>query len=266
MNKAFVIILLAIFSLSSCKTTSLISSHTNLRKRNAKFLLEQLEKNKVDFTWFAAKAKARFENKDENVSFQIKLHIRKDSLIWMTLTKISVEGLRVQITPDRAEVLHRQDNKYIAEPFSSIQKQMALPLDYPALENMLVGNPFMLENLDFEVDMDSSHYIMSAPLPDPKDASEKIGLLKLWLNGDYRIVRLEAEVGDNKLQGTFYNYQEVEGQIIALEKELHLESPEAGKIYLKIEFNKVKLNEEQSTKFEIPDHYEQIINGNKIPK
>ena len=73
-------------------------------------------------------------------------------------------------------------------------------------------------------------------------------------------------MGDNKLNGIFKDYQEVDGQMIANEKELRLESPEAGKIYIKIEFNKVTLNEEQSTRFEIPDHYQKVINGNKIPK
>jgi hypothetical protein len=266
MNKVFIIILLAAFGLGSCKTVGLVSNSANLKKRNAKFLIEQLEKNRVNFDWFSAKAKAHFENKEENVSFQIKVRIRKDSLIWLTLSKVSIEGLRVQLSPDRVEVLNRQENTYTAEPFSNIKKQLALPLDFNALENMLVGNPFMLEELDFEVTMDSLHYIMAAPLPDPKNANSSIGNLKLWLNSDYRIVRLDADVGENKLNAIFRDYQEVDGQMIANEKELRLESPETGKIYIKIEFNKVTLDEEQSTKFEVPDHYEKVINGNKIPK
>jgi hypothetical protein len=261
-----ILFLLFIIALSSCKTPGLVQSST-IKKRPAKFLLQKMEEKRYNYDWLAAKAKVKFESKDQNVSFTVNLRIKHDSIIWLKVQKISVEGLRVRMSPDRIEVLNRQDNQYIVETFASVQSKMPIPFGFAEIENLLAGNPFMQEGLDFQVSTDSNNYVLEADLNTNKNTASTKGKVKLWLDEEYRLVRLSAKIDESTLDANFADFQAVnEKYFVAFEKDIVLNSPESGEIRFKINFNKIDLNEEQDLKFEIPEHYEQIISGNKIPK
>lgn len=253
--------------LFSCKTPSLVQNNFNLKKRSSKFLLQKLEDNRYSYDWLAAKAKVKFESKDQNVSFTVNLRIKHDSILWMKVQKISVEGLRVRMSPDRIEVLNRQDNQYIVETFASVQSKMPIPFGFREIENLLVGNPFMQEDLEYEVSTDSSFYVLTADLKSNKNTASTNGNIKLWLDEQHRLVKLSAKIDESTVDANFTDFQLInEKQYVAFEKDILLNNPESGEIRFKINFNKIDLNEEQDLKFEIPEHYEQIISGNKIPK
>jgi lipopolysaccharide assembly outer membrane protein LptD (OstA) len=104
-------------------------------------------------------------------------------------------------------------------------------------------------------------------LDNNKNTASAKGNVRLWLDEQYRLVGLSAKVDQSTIDAKFTDFQLVdEKHYVAFEKDIVLNSPESGEIRFKINFNKIDLNEEQDLKFEIPDHYEQIISGNKIPK
>lgn len=263
--KLCLLLLLPVF-FTSCKTIATVQNK-NLKKRSAKFLLQRMEENRFSYDWFAAKAKVKFESEEENVSFTVNLRMKHDSIIWLKIQKLSVEGLRVRMSADRIEVLNRQDNQYIVETFATVQSKMPIPFGFREIENLLAGNPFMQEGLEFEVSNDSSFYLLEALLKANKNAASSNGKIRLWLDENHRLVKLYAKIDESTIDANFSDFQLVnENILIAFEKDIVLNSPESGKIRFKINFNKIDLNEEQDLKFEIPDHYEQIISGNKIPK
>ena len=263
--KYLLLILFLFFGFASCKTSQL-AVNSNLKKRNAKFLLQKMEENRFVYDWLSAKAKVKFESEKENVSFTVNLRMRHDSLIWMKVQKVSVEGMRVRMTPDRIEVLNRQDNKYIVETFATIQDKMPISFGFGDIEDLLAGNPIVKEGIDFEVSYDSIYYILEGNIMDDKNKNLKKGDVKIWLDGGYRLTKLYSKIGENTIEANFSDFQPVnDKESIAFEKEIMIKSPESGEMRFKINFNKVELNEEQDVKFEIPDHYEQIISGNKLP-
>jgi len=263
--KLCLLFLLPVF-FTSCKTASTVQ-YKNLKKRSAKYLLQKMEENRYSYDWFAAKAKVKFESKEENVSFTVNLRMKHDSIIWLKIQKLSVEGLRVRMSADRIEVLNRQDNQYIVETFASVQSKMPIPFGFREIENLLAGNPFMQEGLDFEVSNDSSYYLLEAALKGNKNTASTNGNIRLWLDENQRLVKLYANIEGSTIDAKFNDFQLVNDKcFVAFEKDIVLNSPESGEIRFKINFNKIDLNEEQDLKFEIPDHYQQIISGNKIPK
>lgn len=260
-----ILLMLPVF-FNSCKTVSALQNK-NLKKRSAKFLLQKMEENRYSYDWLAAKAKVKFESKDQNVSFTVNLRIKHDSIIWLKVQKISVEGMRVRMSPDRIEVLNRQDNQYIVETFASVQSKMPIPFGFREIENLLAGNPFMQEGLEFEVSNDSAYYLLDATLNNNKNTASGKGNIRLWLDENHRLVKLYAKIDQSTIDANFSDFQLIDEKCyIAFEKDIVLNSPESGEIRFKINFNKIDLNEEQDLKFEVPDHYDQIISGNKTPK
>jgi hypothetical protein len=121
------ILFLSMLFLYSCKTATLVQG-PNLKKKNTAFLLKKLEDNRLDYDWFSAKAKVKFEGQGQNVIFTTILRMKTDSIVWMKVQKISIEGMRVRMDKDKVEVLNRQDNQYILESFESLSKKMPLSL------------------------------------------------------------------------------------------------------------------------------------------
>jgi len=171
------LLLLLLIGLSACKTKGL-ARRSELKKKSVAFLLTQLNKTQVDFDWMEVKAKAKVESPERNIGFIVKMRVRQDSLIWMTINKLSLEFVRVQISPSRLEVLNRDENSYRADPFTSIRNQMPIPLTFKDFQNLLVGNPIIMDDVKFSYRQDSLHYILSGPLTS-KDRNTPIGMITL---------------------------------------------------------------------------------------
>jgi hypothetical protein len=70
MNKIFKIVLavLVVGGFTSCATLSTASSEGNIKKKSVQFLLNKLEKNRIDYSWFGSKAKVKYEGSDKKNS------------------------------------------------------------------------------------------------------------------------------------------------------------------------------------------------------
>ena len=262
------ILLLSLILFNSCKTATLVQG-TNLKKKNTAFLLKKLEENRLDYDWFSAKAKVKFEGQGQNVLFTTILRLKTDSIVWMKVQKISIEGMRVRMDKDKVEVLNRQDNQYILESFESLSKKMPLSLQLKDIEDLLVGNPLMKDNIVFESSIDNGMYLLEGEMNNSNmnQVQSNNVKVKLWMNQDFQLSKLYAKMDQNTIEASFADYQMVDGKTsIPFEKDIKLEGPESGIIRMKINFNSVELNQVQDFKFEVPEHYEQVIEGKKINK
>jgi|GEM_PF-2411451 len=251
----FLLLLFLLASLGACKSGERLTKKTE--ERTKKELLNHLKAQYMDFEWLAAKGKGKLKTEEENLSFSLKMRMRRDSLIWMTFKKVSVEGLRLQISKDRLETLNRQANEYRAVPYGKLEEQLGVSLSLRELQDLLLGNPILLERLDFKLKQDSQYYHLTSPLP-------KDGQLELWLDADYRIRKSRIERSETEFMTvTFEDYQELNGKYLAFTKILEAQNAAGKSVYLKIDLNKIELNEPQRMRFKVPDHYEQWINGYK---
>lgn len=238
--------------LGACTTTKDLTSSAKLKKRSAKFLLKKIEKNKIDYQWFAAKGKIKLKDKDNNITFASHVRIRKDSLIWIVAKKMNIEGGRIQITPQKIEILDRQNKQYISKPFAALKTDFNLDLSFQDLQELLIGNPVLYQELEFEAKVSSQEHILDYKT---KKEQLRIGfydksflLSSFMLEQDRRF--LEVEYSD-------YNTT-ADNQQIAYTKSLEIDAEQTGTVELKISFTKVELNVPQRTPFQVPNSYEKV--------
>jgi hypothetical protein len=177
--------------------------------------------------------------------------------------------MRVRMDKDKVEVLNRQDNQYILESFESLSRKMPLSLQLKDIEDLLVGNPLMKDNIVFESSIDNGMYLLEGEMNNSNmnQVQSKSVKVKLWMNENFQLSKLYAKMDQNTIEASFADYQIVDGKTsIPFEKDIKLEGPESGTIRMKINFNSVELNQVQDFKFEVPEHYEQVIEGKKINK
>ena len=105
------ILLLAIFLLaSSCKQQKKIvfgNTKCILEPKTSKFLTRHLKENEFNFEHLNAKINAEAIIDSSENSFSVTLRMRKDSIIWMSISKLGIEGARLMITKDSVKFMNR---------------------------------------------------------------------------------------------------------------------------------------------------------------
>lgn len=275
MNKIFYIFIL--FSgvvLSSCKQTKSVavtapSGKCNLDYKSAKNLTTNLKSNEFTFNRLNAKLSAEAKIDSSSNSFSVSLRMKKDSIIWMSISKLGVEGARVLVSKDSVSFMNRMDNKYFKGDFSYISKLLNTQLDFEMLQSLLVGNSvaFYDEDEKIKPGINDCQYLLGTIRKYKlRRVMEKGKELKepaqsIYLNPKtFKIARiLFYEFNpERSFDANFSEFAQVDSvQLFPMQMKYLIKAQK--QVDIEIKYTKVQMNEEQSFPFKIPDNYEQIV-------
>lgn len=110
-------------------------------------LRTKVKESDPDFETFNAKAKVSFTDKDDKTTdVNVIIRIQKDKVIWVSVNALlGIEAARVLITPDSVKLINKIDKKIVEHSVSYLQELVNLPLDFYALQDLLLGNPLYLK-------------------------------------------------------------------------------------------------------------------------
>jgi len=211
----------------------------------------------VDFDNLDAKIRLKYQDKDNKSNAKVRLRIRKDSLIWASITGTAgVEGFRALIRQDSVLAIDRLNKEYIREDFAALQELLKFPLDYTMLQALILGN---------------------MPLPDYDESQlrkEATGIKIRQTKGNIQIdnfiepktnklqkLELLDLKGGQELRITYQSYQKVQRFNFPENTQTLIEyrNPETGetaKIEVNLEYQKLELNKEgMRYPFGIPSKY-----------
>ncbi len=70
----------------------------------------------------------------------VSIRMQKDSLIWLSISKLGIEGARVLIARDSVRILDKINRQYAVADYGTISRQFRFPLSFEWLQALLVGN------------------------------------------------------------------------------------------------------------------------------
>ncbi|OIN57993.1 hypothetical protein BLX24_17560 [Arsenicibacter rosenii] len=95
----------------------------------------------VDFTFLTAKARVSFKSKDQDIdNATVNIRVKKDSLIWIAISKIGVEAARVLVNRDSITILDKINNEYTQYDFPGLSKRFNFDMNFELLQALIVGN------------------------------------------------------------------------------------------------------------------------------
>jgi hypothetical protein len=209
----------------------------------------KLEANRVPFVTFNAKVDVDYQGGDgKKEDVNITLRMFKDSLIWLSAGKLGFEGLRVLITPDSVELLDKMDKVYTRRSVAYLQEVTGLPLDLPALQDLIIGNPVFLDSNIVSFDR----------------SREGISLLSIgeWFknlvtlnDGVMHHSKLDdVDISRNRTCYLSYDdYETKRGPNFATRRRIRVS--EKSNLDIKLEFRSYSFNETLSFPFPIPKNY-----------
>ncbi len=143
---ASIIVTSAIFiSLSSCRV--LYDNSGNVENISPTKLYEKQQENELKYDNISFKFTADVQigtgNNIAKEEFSGNIRIQKDSIIWISLRMLGVEGARLVFTNDSIKILNRIDKTYYAGDFSYIKKQFNVDLDYDVMQSIILNSFFI---------------------------------------------------------------------------------------------------------------------------
>ncbi len=143
-----------------CKTHKIVSPKTKVKKRSATFLVKKLSEQSNEFEWLDMKIKLGYTDAYQSNKGSARIRMRRDSIIWIAVSKLGVEAMRIRIVKDTIEILNRIERTYQITNFNAINKNYGIDLDYALLQRLILANPIYLPTDSLSASIDSAAYIL----------------------------------------------------------------------------------------------------------
>jgi hypothetical protein len=140
--------LLAILLLSSCH--ALKKNTANVRAelfrpgdcRNTQSLLDSMKSHQFRFESISSKLDCDAKGDSMKGSFEVTLRIRRDSIIWMSVTGLGgmIKVAKICITQDSVSLVNYIDKTFFKGDFSYINKMLQSDFDFDMVQSILLGN------------------------------------------------------------------------------------------------------------------------------
>lgn len=241
--------------MASCKGPRTAAGNpAKVKELPVEAVVQALVANQVQADWFEGRLRVNHTDGYGRTSFIAYVRMAKDSAIWMSLKKFSIEAARVLIRPDSIFILDRINGEFASEPFSYVQKTFNLPLGFEGLQALLLGNPIFFSRQS-TIQIDPAGYYLLAQKTPRIEALYVVDGKEMLVNA-WEVTDLQTQ---SKIEAQLQDFQPFERKgKFSYFRSFNLSHPELGNSKVEITFTKISTGEPLDLKFEIPDHYEKI--------
>jgi hypothetical protein len=209
----------------------------------------------IDFEYLHGKARLNYkdEKKERDVKANIRIH--KDSVIWMTLSYIGVQGGRVLINKDSVTIMSTVDKEYYVFNYDELSKRFSFKIDYNVIQSAMLGNLIKSMNPSDEIQETPSYNLL--------DQQQGTVAIKNYINKTTKKLEkleLTESLTQNSLRIEYSNFQPVNNKSYPYTGVVNLfYRTTAGIINntITFEYNKVEVGDKElKFPFNIPRRYE----------
>lgn len=257
MNKYYFSLLISLFFLfSACsrKVTTTKSSPD----------LKEFKVKNIDFEYLTTSSKIKFSDEDKNFSANANIRIKKDSIIWISVTPgFGIEVARGLITRDSLVFIDRFNKEYTAYDFKELSKKFNFDINFDLVQAMLLGNMFKEVELADKVKKEPRYFVVRQE-EGPLFIENFVGLQTSKLE---RVAIVEKESTDdfgtkaknNTLNLSYSDFQALEEKVLPFNSLVSLDYHRHGqkkRTEVNIQHKKVSFeNEALRFPFSIPEKY-----------
>ncbi len=217
--------------------------------------LDTLRSNYIDFQSFSGKLKVHYtaaDGKDNDLT--VYIHIKKDSAIWISIhaTALNIEAFRMLVTPDSVKILDKIKKVVTLRSVSYLQSAAHLPLDFGALQALLVGNPVFL---------DTTHIVFYK-----QEANNGVSLFSsgpvfrnfMTLNSDGTLQHVKLDDADplrSRTGDITYGDYDRQPGARPFSQYRKIAVAEKGKVDIEMSYKQYRFNEDLQFPFSVPKNY-----------
>lgn len=280
----FVVLSIALLAgFSSCKSKkglqtvqqpSDTTDRCRLDYKNGKTLERLMKEKEMQFTTASGRFNCELTMNEETNTINVSVRCRKDSVIWLNMSKMGIDVLRALITKDSVKFMVMTDagsmtKSYFKGDYTYVNQQLKADLDYDVIQALLFGNSaeFVSDSVKLKPGRDRTNcqYLLSTirkrrlhkmieGAQQPKESVQVI-----WLDPVlWKIVMLEYSDPDTKrkFNACYGDFQPVDNYSMPFSLFYTVLAEKI--IKADITWTRIKLNDGVSFPYRVPDSYEPI--------
>jgi len=259
--------LFILFSLSCSPSRKAIKAP--IKEEGVDFLFKKLREHELKYTWFMGKFSAEYKNKKKSTSFNGQIRIKKDSVIWLSLTPgLGIEAMRLIITQDSVKMINKINNTYYKGDYDAVNHFLNTHIDFDILQAYLLGNDLnFYEDGKFRVTIENSNYKLStaARIKLKKyvrnsEENARAFIQNIWLDSEtFKITEADVKEISNekiKLEANYGDFESIEGQLFPRALDVTIWADNTIKV--KASFSRISVDVPLQFPFKIPSGYLQV--------
>lgn len=242
--------------------------------KSAKTLTALLKQNQTTYETFSRKLKADITIDDKTTDFTIALRMKRDSIIWASISSFGYEAIKFTATKDSLKFIDRLNKRFYIGNYDTLSQMLKTEIDLEILQSLLIGNSveFYEEDEKLRPGIDSCMYLLGTirkrklrkVIEKGKELREPAQ--NIWLvDNTFKITRIlfrefesrrefDAHFTDFQPQETSDSVQ----QTVLIPQNLTYYIKSDKLIKVSLEGSKATINKPQTFPFTIPEGYELI--------
>lgn len=272
----FVVPIALIFA--SCLTAKKIQQTNppptaSLKKENAYSLMTKLKTNNLNFRWISARFSVDITSDSSQESFSGVVRIRKDSIIWMTVSALlgAYTAVHAKMDGDSIMFIDHIHEQYFKGTYDYLDTLLKDDIDYDMLQSVMIGNSleFYSDTAKMKAYFDGRDYVLSTvrkrkykrlmyrnkPLHSRNDAQV------IFIDAsDFHIkkIKLEDFITKHTFEASYSDFEKQDSGTV-FPMNIHYEINTGKKIItIDLKYKKVNFTNSESIPFKIPQKYVQI--------
>lgn len=243
-----------------------------LNFKSSKTLIKHIHESEFNFDWVYAKANVESLIDGKEESFDIKIRMRKDSAILISIQYIlGVEVAKVLVTRDSVKMVVYPRKQYFRGDYNYINELLNADLDFDLLQAVLFGNSAEFYDDDDAklkpvTDRHNCRYLLSTERKyklkriNQGQKEPKKSLQTMTLDPEtFKILKNEfIDVETNRIFIANYEKYPAATDSVYAPRHVNIDIVAEKKVNLKIDYVRIEKNEPQKLNLNIPAKYESI--------
>jgi hypothetical protein len=237
--------------------------------KTARALSKYVKENEFNFVWLTAKANVESNIEGKEESFDIKLSIKKDSAMLLSIRYIlGLEVAKALITKDSIKFVNYIGKNYFKGDFNYINDMLNADLDFDLLQAILFGNSAEFSEEDSKLkpvtDRQNCHYLLSTERKRRLRKIQSGGEIKdamqtLTLNPDNFKILINEFIDPLTNRSFVVNYSNFTAKdSVFAPYHVDIDIVAQKKASIKIEYVRIEKNTPQKLSIHIPAKYDQM--------
>ena len=229
-------------------------SHTGpVPDRTDSEIISALNAHNYDFEWYACETSIRLDTPEEGVSGKSYIRMRKDSIIWASVKKLSIEAVRTLVTPKSYAAVNRIERTYQKGSTEDAFAKMGISLDFMDMQQAIFGNIIIPDSSAVSINKEGDSYVVKATDQDLQ--------LKYWVNAyDLDLTRVKmVDYRGREINIDYSDYRTIEsGEKVAFYRHYAVPYNDSGDAEIFMKVKEIEINVPKKTRFSISNRYERV--------
>ena len=258
----FVVVLLA--GVFSCSPKLVGEIPVKLERRKTEELTHKLDSlSKQIPTTFYSKISTKYADTNQNLSFKTAVTIIKDSVFSSLVTYAGIPLVNALINKDSLMFTNKKDKCYTKTTLMHLKEQFGVEFDFQNLQQLFLGLPLNYQPFAkyYQIHNPYEYIVSNYKKREIRKLERKNWddfIIKYYLNpnlNSLKKITIDNPKDNTFIQVNYLTYQVVNGYSVPSDVMIEIRT-EKNHINVKLEYEKLEINELQDIFFTIPENYE----------